>query len=165
MRHALANDGTRLLVEPIAGDTPKDAHNSVGRVFLAGSTILCTPRPSLTTGPTPSATRVGEARWRQLLDEAGMTDVRRAADAPFNLVLEVRPRPTRRTAPGSRRRSHRDLPPSCRYVIRRPQDWSSVKVVPQRQGSFSSTSPSLRNRSSSLASINESSRASRAVAN
>ncbi len=33
------------------GDTPEDAHNSVGRVFLAGSTILCTPRPSLTTGP------------------------------------------------------------------------------------------------------------------
>ena len=53
MRHALADDGTWLLVEPIAGDTPEDAHNSVGRFFLAGSTILCTPRPSLTTGPHP----------------------------------------------------------------------------------------------------------------
>jgi hypothetical protein len=70
VRHALADDGTWLLVEPIAGDRPEGAHNSVGRVFLAGSTILCTPRPRSPRAPTPSATRWAKpggvnssARW------------------------------------------------------------------------------------------------------
>jgi len=51
------------------------------------------------------------------------------------------------------------------YPVRRPQDWISVNVVPQRPGSFTSTSASLRSRSSSPAPTNESNRASRAVAN
>ena len=70
VRHALADDGTWLLVEPIAGDTPEDAHNSVGRVFLAGSTILCTPSALAHHGPHAVGNQVGEARWRQLLGEA-----------------------------------------------------------------------------------------------
>jgi hypothetical protein len=51
------------------------------------------------------------------------------------------------------------------YPARLPQDWISVNVVPQRPGSFSSTSAAVRSRSSSPAPANESSRASRAVAN
>jgi hypothetical protein len=51
------------------------------------------------------------------------------------------------------------------YPARLPQDWISVNVVPQRPGSFSSTSASLRSRSSSPAPNNESNRPSRAVVN
>ena len=53
----------------------------------------------------------------------------------------------------------------ARRHFTRPQHCRSVKVVPQRPGSCSSTSPSWRSRSSSLAPTRPISRSSRAVAN
>jgi SAM-dependent methyltransferase len=91
VRDALTEDGTWLLVEPMAGDTPEDGHNPVGRVYLAASTILCMPSALAQHGPHALGNQVGEERWRKLLGEAGLTHVRRAAESPFNLVLEVRP--------------------------------------------------------------------------
>src|SRR3954453_14979726 len=43
VRSQLADDGTWLVVEPMAGDAIEDNLNPVGRVFYAGSTMLCTP--------------------------------------------------------------------------------------------------------------------------
>jgi SAM-dependent methyltransferase len=86
----LAADGTWLLVEPMAADTRADNHNPVGRVYFACSTMLCTPAALAQHGPHALGNQVGEARWRELLGEAGFSHVRRAAASPFNLVLEVR---------------------------------------------------------------------------
>ena len=43
IRRALAPDGTRLLVEPMAGDDVADNLNPVGRAFYGFSTVVCTP--------------------------------------------------------------------------------------------------------------------------
>ena len=87
---ALAPDGTWLLVEPMAGDRIEDNLNPVGRVFYGASTMICTPAARAQEGGFALGAQAGEARLRALLEEAGFRRIRRAAQTPFNLVLEVR---------------------------------------------------------------------------
>jgi SAM-dependent methyltransferase len=91
VREALADDGTWLLVEPMAGDRPEDNFNPVGRAYYAFSTLLCTPSALSQEGSLALGAQAGEQRLREVVGEAGFTRVRRAAETPFNLVLEVRP--------------------------------------------------------------------------
>ena len=91
VRRSLAPDGTWLLVEPMAGDRVEDNLNPVGRVFYAASTMICTPAARSQEGGFALGAQAGEARLRALLEEAGFGRIRRAAETPFNLVLEVRP--------------------------------------------------------------------------
>ena len=80
-----------MLVEPFAGDVVEDNQNPVGRVFYGFSTMFCTPN-SIDQGANPAlGAQAGEARLREVILEGGFTRVRRAADTPFNLVLEARP--------------------------------------------------------------------------
>ncbi|SHK08469.1 Methyltransferase domain-containing protein [Pseudonocardia thermophila] len=92
-RAALSADGTVMLVEPQAGDTLTENLNPVGRVFYAASTLVCTPvAQSQNHGRgTALGAQAGEARLAATAREAGFTRVRRAAETPFNLVLELRP--------------------------------------------------------------------------
>lgn len=87
----LAPGGTWMLVEPRAGDRIEDNLNPVGRLYYAGSTFLCTPSALAQDGGYALGNQVGEARWRELLADAGFGRVRLAAATPFNIVLEVRP--------------------------------------------------------------------------
>jgi len=89
-RRAIARDGTWLLVEPFAGDRPEHNHNPVGRVFYSASTMLCVPHSLSQRGPAIGA-QAGEATLRDLVLAGGWSRVRRAAETPFNLVLEARP--------------------------------------------------------------------------
>jgi SAM-dependent methyltransferase len=91
VRSQLADDGTWLVVEPMAGDTIEDNLNPVGRVFYAGSTMLCTPASLSQEVGLALGAQAGEARLTEVLNEGGFSHVRRAAETPFNLVLEVRP--------------------------------------------------------------------------
>ena len=88
-RAALAPGGTCLLVEPNAGDRIEDNLNPVGRSYYGFSALLCTPG-ALSQGDTALGTQAGEARLREVLLAGGFTQVRRAAETPFNLVLEAR---------------------------------------------------------------------------
>lgn len=91
VREVLAPDGTFLLVEPYAEDRLEDNMNPVGRLFYGASTVICVAH-SMTEEPrTALGAQAGEARLTDLLQEAGFTRVRRAAETPFNLVLEARP--------------------------------------------------------------------------
>jgi SAM-dependent methyltransferase len=91
VREALADDGTWLIVDPYAGDSVEDNLTPVGRAYYAFSTMLCTPN-SLSQGGDPAlGAQAGEARLREVVTEAGFTRFRRAAETPFNLVLEARP--------------------------------------------------------------------------
>lgn len=91
VREVLAPDGTFLLVEPYAGDRLEDNLTPVGRMFYGASTVICVAH-SMTEEPrTALGAQAGEARLTDLLQEAGFTRVRRAAETPFNLVLEARP--------------------------------------------------------------------------
>jgi SAM-dependent methyltransferase len=96
LRHArasLAEDGVVMLVEPQAGDTVAENLNPVGRVFYAASTLICTPAAQSQSGAPGGAlgAQAGERRLAEIAREAGFSHVRRAAETPFNLVLELRP--------------------------------------------------------------------------
>jgi 2-polyprenyl-3-methyl-5-hydroxy-6-metoxy-1,4-benzoquinol methylase len=91
IRAALDPNGTWMIVEPIAGDTVQDNLNPVGRAYYAFSTLLCTPSSLSQEVGLALGAQAGEARLRQVLETAGFTRVRRAAETPFNLVLEARP--------------------------------------------------------------------------
>ena len=93
IRGALADDGTWLLVEPQAGDRVEDNINLVGRIFYSASTCICVPNALSQNGngQRPLGAQAGEARLRGVVSEAGFTRFRRAAETPFNVVLEARP--------------------------------------------------------------------------
>jgi hypothetical protein len=91
VRSQLADDGTWLVVEPMAGDAIEDNLNPVGRVFYAGSTMLCTPASLSQEVGLALGAQAGERRLTEVLHEGGFSRVRRSAETPFNLVLEVRP--------------------------------------------------------------------------
>jgi 2-polyprenyl-3-methyl-5-hydroxy-6-metoxy-1,4-benzoquinol methylase len=90
VREQLADDGTWMVVEPFAGDAIEDNLNPVGRVFYAGSTMLCTPASLSQDVGLALGAQAGQERLTEVLNEGGFAGVRRAAETPFNLVLEVR---------------------------------------------------------------------------
>jgi 2-polyprenyl-3-methyl-5-hydroxy-6-metoxy-1,4-benzoquinol methylase len=91
VRSALAPDGVWMIVEPRAGDSVPENLNPVGRAYYAFSTLLCTPSSLAQEGGLALGAQAGEARLREVLEGAGLTRVRRAAETPFNIVLEARP--------------------------------------------------------------------------
>ena len=93
IREALAPDGTLMLVEPQAGERTEDNLNPVGRLFYAGSALICVPHAIADGGPgTPAlGNQAGEGVLRGVLEQAGFSSIRRAAETPFNRVLEARP--------------------------------------------------------------------------
>ena len=93
-RHALETlrpDGTLLLVEPRAGDRVEENLNPVGRLFYCASTMFCTPASLDQEVGLALGAQAGEARLGEVVREAGFSRFRRAAETPFNLVLEARP--------------------------------------------------------------------------
>jgi len=90
VRAALAPGGAWMIVEPRAGDTVEENLNPVGRAYYAFSTLLCTPSSLSQEVGLALGAQAGEARLRAVLESAGFTSVRLAAETPFNLVLEAR---------------------------------------------------------------------------
>jgi 2-polyprenyl-3-methyl-5-hydroxy-6-metoxy-1,4-benzoquinol methylase len=91
IRQALGQDGTWLLVEPMAGEAVDDNVNPMGRIFYAASTFICTPAAQSQTGGYALGSQVPEATLAQVATDAGFTRFRRATETPFNRVFEVRP--------------------------------------------------------------------------
>jgi SAM-dependent methyltransferase len=91
IRQALAPDGTLLLVEPNAGDALEQNLNPVGRAYYGLSTVICTPGSLAQEVGLGLGAQAGERRLAMVLREAGFTHVRRAAETPFNIILEARP--------------------------------------------------------------------------
>lgn len=89
MRDILAEDGTWMIVEPIAGDTPGQNMNPVGRLYYNASTMICVPTSLDQEVGAALGAQAGEARLGALIREAGFARVRRATEGPFNMVLEA----------------------------------------------------------------------------
>ena len=87
----LTPDGTWLLVEPFANDDVADNLTPIGRVFYSASTLICTPASLSQEVGTALGAQAGEARLREVVTAGGFTRFRRAAQTPFNIVLEARP--------------------------------------------------------------------------
>jgi ubiquinone/menaquinone biosynthesis C-methylase UbiE len=91
IRQSLKPDGTWLIVEPQAGDRLEQNLNPVGRLYYAASTMICVPTSLSQEVGTALGAQAGEAKLRELILEAGFKRVRRAAETPFNMILEARP--------------------------------------------------------------------------
>jgi 2-polyprenyl-3-methyl-5-hydroxy-6-metoxy-1,4-benzoquinol methylase len=91
VRDVIADDGTWMIVEPIAGDHVEDNLNPVGRTYYGFSTLLCTPSSLSQPVGLALGTQAGPARIRDVVSTAGFSRFRIAAQTPFNNVFEVRP--------------------------------------------------------------------------
>jgi SAM-dependent methyltransferase len=93
-RHVLETldpDGVWMIVEPFAHDKLQDNLNPIGRVYYGASTMLCTPASLSQEVGLGLGAQAGEGRLSKILKNAGFSRVRRAAETPFNIVLEARP--------------------------------------------------------------------------
>jgi SAM-dependent methyltransferase len=90
VRETLAADGTCMLVEPFAGDRLEDNLNPVGRIYYAASTVVCTPASLDQEVGMALGAQAGEARLRDVARQGGFSRFRRAAETPFNIILEAR---------------------------------------------------------------------------
>jgi SAM-dependent methyltransferase len=92
--HALSTlkrDGTLMLIEPRAGDSLRENLNPVGRIFYAFSTSICVPASLNQEVGAALGAQAGERRLAEVIRTAGFSRFRRAAETPFNMVLEARP--------------------------------------------------------------------------
>ncbi len=88
----LAEDGTVLLVEPFAvdGRAANISGNPMAALFYTASSSICTPNSLSQEVGLGLGAQAGEARLREVFEEAGYGRFRRAAETPFNLVLEAK---------------------------------------------------------------------------
>jgi 2-polyprenyl-3-methyl-5-hydroxy-6-metoxy-1,4-benzoquinol methylase len=92
VRAALKPNGSVMIVEPMAGDSLKDNLNPIGRMYYSASTMVCVPTSLAQPTGAALGAQAGEKRLRKLIvEEAGFGICRRAAETPFNLILEARP--------------------------------------------------------------------------
>jgi SAM-dependent methyltransferase len=91
VRETLADDGTWMIVEPMAGDRIEDNLNPVGRAYYGFSTFLCTPGSLSQEVGLALGAQAGPARIKDVVSAGGFSRFRIAAQTPFNLVYEARP--------------------------------------------------------------------------
>jgi SAM-dependent methyltransferase len=84
------SDGTVMIVEPFANDKLEDNLNPVGRLFYAGSTMVCIPASLSQNGPALGA-QVGELGISEVVKAGGFKRFRRAIQTPFNIIYEAKP--------------------------------------------------------------------------
>ncbi|HYZ24791.1 MAG TPA: class I SAM-dependent methyltransferase [Rhodopila sp.] len=91
VHETLEPDGTWMIVEPAAGNCLAENLNPIGRVYYAASTMICTPASLAQEVGAGLGAQAGEVRLRQAITAGGFRRFRRAAETPFNMVLEARP--------------------------------------------------------------------------
>jgi 2-polyprenyl-3-methyl-5-hydroxy-6-metoxy-1,4-benzoquinol methylase len=86
---ALAEGGTWMVVEPMAGDTLEDNVNPVGRLYYSASTMICVPTSLAQETGLALGAQAGEKRLTEVIRAGGFKNVHRAAATPLNMVLEA----------------------------------------------------------------------------
>jgi SAM-dependent methyltransferase len=81
--------GILMIVEPFANDKIEDNLNPLGRVFYAGSSLVCVPASLAHNGPALGA-QAGEHRISQLVQSAGFRHFKRVSQTPFNIIYEAK---------------------------------------------------------------------------
>jgi hypothetical protein len=89
VRESLERDGSWMIVEPFAHDRLRDNMNAVGRIYFAGSTMVCTPCSLSQEVGLALGAQAGELRLRQVVAAGGFSRMRRATETPFNLVFQA----------------------------------------------------------------------------
>jgi SAM-dependent methyltransferase len=90
VKQSLKPDGTWMIVEPMAGDSLEDNLHPLGRIYYAASTLVCVPTSLSQEVGAALGAQAGEAKLREVISSGGFGNIRRAAETPFNMVLEAR---------------------------------------------------------------------------
>lgn len=91
VRDVLNDDGSWMIVEPMASDSVSDNFNPIGRLFYNASASICTPAALSQGGGQSLGAQAGEAKLREVIEKAGFTRIRRVMESPVNMILEARP--------------------------------------------------------------------------
>ena len=91
VRQSLKQDGSWMIIEPMAGDKLEDNLNPIGRIYYGASTLVCVPTSLAQEVGAALGAQTGEAKLREVITAGGFRNVRRAAETPFNMILEARP--------------------------------------------------------------------------
>ncbi len=75
----------------MAGDTLQENLNLVGRLYYAGLTMICLPTSRAQEVGAALGAQAGEKKLQEVIRSGGFSSVRRAAETPFNMILEARP--------------------------------------------------------------------------
>ncbi|QDF99145.1 SAM-dependent methyltransferase [Azoarcus sp. DD4] len=86
----LAPGGTVMLVEPFAHDRVEHNLSPVARLYYAASSTICCAHAISEGGELVLGAQAGEAQLAAVFRQAGFSHFRRAAETPFNLILEAR---------------------------------------------------------------------------
>jgi 2-polyprenyl-3-methyl-5-hydroxy-6-metoxy-1,4-benzoquinol methylase len=91
-REHLAPGGTVLLVEPFALDdrTVNLTDNPMAALLYTASSSICTPNSLSQEVGLGLGAQAGEGKLREVVQQAGFSHFRRAAETPLNLILEAR---------------------------------------------------------------------------
>lgn len=90
MRNLLKDDGTWMIVEPIAADRAEENMNPVSRLYYNASTMICVPTSLDQEVGEGLGAQAGQAKITEIVRGGGFGRVRRATEGPFNMVLEAR---------------------------------------------------------------------------
>lgn len=89
IRETLKDDGTFMLVEPMAGDSLVENLHPLGQIYYGFSTTACVPASLAQEVGYGLGAQAGQKRLTEVLTQAGFGSVRRASETPTNMVLEV----------------------------------------------------------------------------
>ncbi len=89
-RTKLSAGGSLMLVEPASFDNIEENFNPIGRMFYAGSTVMCVPNARSQQGGYALGAQAGPAAVEKLVYEAGYKHYRIAQRTLVNLVFEAR---------------------------------------------------------------------------
>lgn len=85
----MADGGSCMIVEPMAGNTIEENFNIIGRTFSSASTLCCTANSLALGGPALGAI-ASEDTIKEVVLSGGFGEFRRAAETPFNRIFEAR---------------------------------------------------------------------------
>jgi SAM-dependent methyltransferase len=91
VKQTLKPDGRWMIVEPLASDRLEENLNPIGRLYYAGSTLICIPTSLDQPVGAALGAQAGFERISTVIRQGGFRQVRKATETPFNMILEAQP--------------------------------------------------------------------------
>ena len=90
LRESLNEDGTVLILEPLAGKSPAENMTPLGRFIYPVSTMFCVPCAMSQNGSSVVlGAQVGETRTAECFKQAGFTSFRRETKIESHLICQA----------------------------------------------------------------------------
>ncbi len=88
-KQSMKQDGTCMVVEPMANDNIVDNFNLIGKIYYSASTLICVPN-SLADNGIALGAQAGENKIKEIAKIAGFSKFKRSSQTPFNIVYELK---------------------------------------------------------------------------